>query len=158
MSNAWVFVVVIWLGCSALGAQTPAEPQATLADLVAAQQALRKEITAGKQTFAEEDQKALLQAQDELFAIAADNPTDADLSEAEWVKAFNAQEQINQIVKASAADQREVCRRERPTGSNRMRSVCHTVAEWRSMQASQADIMHMTREGNTGPRTSTGGN
>lgn len=149
--------LILWLGSSALGAQTPAAAQPTFADLVAAQKELRADIKAGKQTFAPEPEQTLLEAQDEIFAIAKDNPTDADLSEAEWVKVFNAQEQINQIVKASAADERVVCRRERPTGSNRMRSVCHTVAEWRSMQASQSDLQRMSREGSTGARGAIGG-
>jgi len=157
MSSALGMALALCLTGSTLWAQTPTDGQASLADLVAAQKALRADIKAGKQTFAPDPQKALLKAQDEMFAVAKDNPTDADLSEEEWVKVFNAQEQINQIVKASAADERVVCRRERPTGSNRMRSVCLTVAQWRSMQASQSDLQHLSREGGSGPRTATGG-
>lgn len=153
MRSAILFALALWLSGGTLHAQTPADAQPGFADLVAAQKALRAEIKAGKQTFAPDNQEALLKAQDEIFAIAEDNPADADLSEAEWVSVFNAQEQINQIVKASAADERVVCRRERPTGSNRMRSVCLTVAQWRSMQTSQADMQRLSRAGSTGNRS-----
>jgi|JI10StandDraft_1071094.scaffolds.fasta_scaffold356289_1 hypothetical protein len=156
MPRLGILAVLLWLVSSTLQAQEATDPQPDFADLVAAQKVLRAEIKAGKQTFAPDDQKALLKAQDVLFAIAQDNPADADLSESEWVKIFNAQEQINQIVTASAADQRVVCRRERPTGSNRTRSVCLTVAQWRSMQSSQADIQRLSREGSTGARAATG--
>lgn len=157
MSRALAIVLILWLGCDALAAQAPVGTQASLDELVAAQKALRADIKSGKQTFAPDPQEEVLKAQDVIFAVAKDNPTEAELSEAEWVKVFNAQEQINQIVKASAADERVVCRRERPTGSNRMRSVCHTVAEWRSMQASQSDLQRMSREGSTGARGAIGG-
>ena len=157
MRNACLFILALWHGNNMLHAETPGDAQPAFADLVAAQKALRADIKAGKQTFAPDDQKELLKAQDELFAIAEENPEEADLSEAEWVKIFNAQEQINQIVKASAADERVVCRRERPTGSNRMRSVCLTVAQWRAMQASQADMQRLSRDGTSGNRAGSGG-
>lgn len=150
MRNACVLALALWFASTALAAETPAAAEPTLADLVAAQKALRADIASGKQTFAPDNQKTLLKAQDELFAIAADNPADAHLNEDEWVKVYNAQEQINQIVKASAADERVVCRRERPTGSNRKRSVCMTVAEWRSRQTSQPEMLNLSRQGSTG--------
>jgi hypothetical protein len=151
MRLGYLFAVVFCLGSSAYAAGTPATADPTFADLVAAQKVLRAEIKAGKQTFAPENEKTLLKAQDRLFAIAEKNPTDADLNEDEWVKVFNAQAEINQIVTASAADERVVCRREKPTGSNRARSTCKTVAQWRSLQTSQSDLVRLSREGTTGP-------
>ena len=152
----WLAVAVC-LGQQVALAEEPAATQPTFADVVASQKALRKAVEAGKQTFSPDQRESLYQAQDVLFELAEENPTDADLSEDEWVKAFNAQEQIHQIITAASADQRVVCRREKPTGSNRKQSICHTVAEWRGMQASQSDMVRMSREGTTGARASTGG-
>lgn len=157
MKHAYWLAVALCLGNSAMAAQPASDSTASFADLVAAQKVLRKDVEAGRQTFSPDQRKELYQAQDELFALADANPTDADLSEDEWVKAFNAQEQIHQIITAASADQRVVCRREKPTGSNRKQSICHTVAEWRGMQASQSDMVRMSREGTTGARASTGG-
>jgi len=96
------------------------------------------------------------QRQSDAHVIADENPTDADLNDDEWVKAFNAQEQIHQIITEAAADERVVCRREKPTGSNRKQSICHSVAQWRSMQTDQAEMVRMSREGSTGARTTSG--
>lgn len=156
MKQAFWIVLALCLSNAAIGAEQPSGAQATFVDLVAAQKALRKDIEAGKQTFSPEQRESLYQAQDVLFALAEENPTDADLSEDEWVKAFNAQEQIHQIITEAAADERVVCRREKPTGSNRKQSICHTVAEWRGMQTDQVDMVRMSREGSTGPRASSG--
>lgn len=158
MQKFCVIAVVCWLTSSAFAADAPTGAEPTLADLVNAQKALRADIKAGKQTFAPDNEKTLLKAQDEIFAVAEDNPTDADLNENEWVKVFNAQEQINQIVKASAADERVVCHRDRPTGSNRTRSICLTVAQWRAKQTSQVDMLRLSRDATTGPRISNGAN
>lgn len=156
MKQAFWIAIVLCLSNPAIRAEQPSGAQATFVDLVAAQKALRKDIKAGKQTFSPEQQESLYKAQDVLFALAEENPTDADLSEDEWVRAFNAQEQIHQIITQAAADDRVVCRREKPTGSNRKQSICHTVAQWRGMQASQSDMVRMSREGSTGPRASSG--
>ncbi len=156
MKPAFWIAMMLCLSNPAIGAEQPSGAQATFVDLVAAQKALREDIKAGKQTFSPDQRDKLYQAQDELFALADANPTDADLSEDEWVQAFNAQEQIHQIISQAAADERVVCRREKPTGSNRKQSICHTVAEWRGMQANQADMVRMSREGSTGPRASSG--
>jgi hypothetical protein len=150
-----LITALLFLCNSALAAESVGKP-ATLADIVAAQQTLRADIAAGKQTFAPDSEKKLLKAQDELFEVAKNNPTDADLNEDEWVKVFNAQELINQIVQNSAADQRKVCHRDRPTGSNRTRSICHTVAEWRAMQPNQSDLLRMSRDIGPSPRPSGG--
>lgn len=156
MKHAFWLAVMLCLGSQATAAEQPSAEQPTFLDLVAAQKALRKEIAAGKQTFSPDQRESLYKAQDTLFALADENPTDADLSEDEWVKAFNAQEQIHQILTEAAADERVVCRREKPTGSNRKQSICRTVSEWRGLQANQADLVRMSREGSTGPRASTG--
>ncbi|MBL8246328.1 MAG: hypothetical protein JNL89_19175, partial [Rhodanobacteraceae bacterium] len=150
MTRAFWIAVALCLGNHSVGAEPPAAAQATFVDLVAAQKALRQDIKAGKQTFSPDQRDQLYKAQDELFALADENPTDADLSEEEWVKAFNAQERIHQIISEAADDERVVCRREKPTGSNRKQSICHTVAQWRGMQTNQADMVRMSREGSTG--------
>lgn len=156
MEKGLWLAVVLCLCASAMAAEQPASEQASFADLVAAQKALRKDIEAGKQTFSPDQREKLLKAQDALFELAHENTTDADLNEDEWVKAFNAQEQIRQIITEANADERVVCRREKPTGSNRKQSICRTVAYWRAQQTSHSDMLRMSREGATGPRASSG--
>ncbi len=53
-----------------------------------------------------------------------------ELKEAEQIELSNALESISAIVNA-AEDDRMVCERSRPVGSNRMRTVCKTVAQRR---------------------------
>lgn len=156
MKMLGVLVIGLCLCSQVASAAQPAAAQASFVDLVAAQKGLRKEIESGKQTFSPDQRETLYEAQDVLFEIAEQNPTDADLSEDEWVKAFNAQERIHQIITQAAADERVVCRREKPTGSNRKQSVCRTVAEWRGLQASHVDMVRMSREGSTGARAGSG--
>ena len=156
MKHAFWLVVALCLGTQAVSAEPSAVAEPTFADVVAAQKALRKDIESGKQTFSPDQRESLYKAQDVIFRIADENPSDADLSEDEWVTAFNAQEEIHQIITDAAADERVVCRREKPTGSNRKQSICHTVAQWRGMQTNQADMVRMSREGSTGQRASSG--
>jgi predicted transglutaminase-like cysteine proteinase len=146
-----LLMLCLLLATGALAAEAPTHSgKATLSEVVDAQKRLRADIEAGRQTFAPDSKKRLLEAQDSLFAIAANNSTEADLNEQEWVDLFNAQEEINQIVQKSAADSREVCRRERPTGSNRSRTTCRTVAEWRANEPSQLDLLRISREAGEG--------
>ena len=53
------------------------------------------------------------------------------LPEETRVRVFNEQERVNTLLTRAAADSRMVCRREKPTGSNRPSNICLTVAERR---------------------------
>lgn len=74
MRMHWMSLAVLWLGTSSVMARAPANAKRSLQDLITAQMALRADIKAGKQTFAPQDEKVLLKAQDALFAVAEDNP------------------------------------------------------------------------------------
>lgn len=63
------------------------------------------------------------------------------LGEEVKVRVFNEQEKINSLLGQAHADSRVICRREKPTGSNRTTSVCMTVAERRRAREGAVDFM-----------------
>lgn len=62
------------------------------------------------------------------------------LPELTRVEIFNEQERINTLLVRAHADSRMVCRREKPTGSNRPTNVCLTVAERRRHQEAASNF------------------
>ncbi|GEM_PF-1920964 len=120
---------------------------AQLVELVDAQKTLRAEIESGSKKLGREQREQVLKAQDELFKIHAANPDDAQISEKTWTQIAGINQRISDAITASAkGDERIVCKRFRPTGSNRSQSKCHSVAQWRDMQLDQAEMSRMSRQ------------
>lgn len=74
---------------------------------------------------------------DELFALQdkvsgqlAGRATTTELPEQDQIAVFNALEAISAIIN-QAEDERMICERQRPVGSNRTRTVCRSVAQRR---------------------------
>lgn len=63
------------------------------------------------------------------------------LPEATRVEVFNEQERVNALLTRAHADSRLVCRREKPTGSNRSINRCVTVAERNRERDNAQDLM-----------------
>ncbi len=63
------------------------------------------------------------------------------LPETTKVRVFNDQERINTLLSRAHADSRVVCKREKPTGSNRPTNTCMTVAERRRAREGAVDFM-----------------
>lgn len=63
------------------------------------------------------------------------------LPEATRVEVFNEQERVNTLLTRAHADSRLLCRREKPTGSNRPINRCMTVAERRRERDNAQDLM-----------------
>lgn len=68
-----------------------------------------------------------------------------NLPEYQRVDIFNDQERINTILTRGMEDSRMDCRRERVTGTNRLTSVCMTVADRRRAREQGRDYMRMQR-------------
>lgn len=82
--------------------------------------------------------------QDRVLDLIEGRSLTTELSELHQIELFNNLEAIQAIVNA-AEDERMICRRERPIGTNRPRTVCKTVAQ------RQADRESVERD--TGIRT-----
>ncbi len=68
-----------------------------------------------------------------------------DLKEADRIVVFNALENIEGILN-QAEDDRMICERTKPVGSNRPKTVCMTVAERRAVrEQSQRDVSNRTQ-------------
>lgn len=73
----------------------------------------------------------LLAKQDAVARTIGTAATSVELTEQQRIEVFNALESIEAIVN-KAEDDRMVCRRIKPVGSNRPETVCHTVAQLRA--------------------------
>lgn len=119
----------------AVAAFAPARAATPLqvADIVSQQQQIREEVEAGQGAYQDmpaATRKELLARQDTLFKLLDGKTTTDDLNLSERTDAFNALEWINATVTGNE-DERLVCRREKPVGSNMAVRVCKTVAQMR---------------------------
>ena len=73
----------------------------------------------------------LLQRQAVVMRLTEGVTQTTELKEEQQIELFNALESIEAIVNA-AEDERMVCERHRPIGSNRPQTICKTVAERRA--------------------------
>ncbi|MGO3126535.1 MAG: hypothetical protein ACTIJY_00535 [Luteimonas sp.] len=64
-----------------------------------------------------------------------------ELPESAKVQVYNEQERINSLLVPAYANSRVICRREKPTGSNRPINICLTVAERRRAREGAEDFL-----------------
>jgi hypothetical protein len=57
------------------------------------------------------------------------------------LKLYNDQERLRVLLAQGDDETRQVCRRDRITGSHRPSTICRTVAEWRSYREANQDFM-----------------
>lgn len=111
--------------------------------ILAQQQQLRAEAIAKKGRFKDLDAKKLNEMyahQDKVGRLLEGQQRTTDLRERDQIAVLNALESIEAIVN-SAEDERLICERHRPVGSNRPQTTCKTVAERRAeREAAQNDI------------------
>ncbi len=101
--------------------------------IVAQQQEIREDAVAGKGVYgdlSERDRRRLMAEQDKVLALLEGKERSTELSQIDQTALFNSLESISAIVN-QAEDERMVCERVRPTGSNRAERVCMTVAQRR---------------------------
>ncbi len=75
----------------------------------------------------------IVRRQDELLALIEGKQSLDDLNDPDKVAAFNALEWIKARI-TDSEDQRVICERARPVGSNRVERICASVAERRANQ------------------------
>lgn len=121
----WIVLVVLMASGSLMANQVE------LAAIVEQQRIVAAELDAGKLVMTPRDRNTVQLAQREVFAIAEGKTSLAELNIAEKTRLENALERINAVVKGGRRSQetKEVCWRERKTGSNMMVTRCGTQQE-----------------------------
>jgi len=113
------------------------------------QREIRAAVEAGRGAYKElpdTKRRELLGKQDRVLALIADRSRTTELNEHQQIELFNNLEAIQAIVN-SAEDERMICRRERPTGTNRPQTICKTVAQRRAeREAIERDTGRRTLE------------
>ncbi|MDH5822458.1 hypothetical protein QFW77_05570 [Luteimonas sp. RD2P54] len=102
--------------------------------IVAQQQEIRSDAVARTGRYKDMDERTrteLLAKQDRVFALLEGRERSTDLPPGDQTALFNSLESISAIVN-NAEDERMVCERIRPTGSNMSQNVCKTVAQRRA--------------------------
>lgn len=118
--------------------------QAKLIDIVAQQNQLRVEVKAGRGVFAnlnESERQKLLERQDRVILLLDGKQDLEQLSPADRVTAFNDLEWISVAI-TKAEDDRQVCKRVRNTGSNRVQTVCTTARQVRVERDSAREALN----------------
>ena len=112
---------------------TDQKPAGDAQAILTHQAQIRSEALAGKGRYkdmAEAQRTALFNHQDTITRLLQDVDNTSDLPENDKLAVFNAIEAVKAIV-TKAEDERMVCVREKPLGSNRPERVCKTVAQRR---------------------------
>lgn len=102
--------------------------------ILAQQQQIRAEVEKRGGRFKDMDaakREELFARQGKVASLLADKKATTDLPEQDQIVVFNELEAIEGIVN-NAEDERMVCERVKPVGSNRPKTVCMTVAERRA--------------------------
>jgi len=116
------------------GAAAAKDRQNLDADAIRGQQGdIRAAVEAGRGAYKDlpdSKKRELFGKQDRVLALLADRSRTTELNEHQQIELFNNLEAIQAIVN-SAEDERMICRRERPIGTNRPQTICKTVAQRR---------------------------
>jgi len=144
LRNTWSTALILAL---ALPFAAPAQDAPTpekLDQIVAQQQTLKRELDAGKtEGMTTRQVNAIRKAQTEVFAVTEGKTSLDQLSMNEKVRLENALERINAEVKNTRAgrDDKQVCWRERMTGTNTKVTRCGTEAEMREAREGARDFL-----------------
>jgi len=125
-----LLAVLVLIGISDCQAGTINTKQ-SINEIVVQQQQIRKDVKAearGWDAIPQSKRTELLAKQDQLFSLLAGKQTLGDLNETEQMEVADRVEWIRALAD-NAEEERQICRRERTTGSNRVVTVCRTVAE-----------------------------
>ena len=129
-------------------AQETDEPVDKFAQIVAQQQALKRDLDAGDNDGMTTRQvNAIRKAQADVFAVTEGKTSLDQLSMDDKVRLENALERINAEVKNTRAgrDDKQVCWRERTSGSNTKVTRCGTEAEMREARDGARDFLERPR-------------
>ena len=124
----------MWAGGVAANPPAPVLVETDAAAIVQQQTEIRRDVQqrSGRyRDMAGADRDRLLVVQDRVLGKLEGRTTTTELSQLDQIALFNDLEEISALVN-KAEDDRMVCERTRPIGTNRPVSVCKTVAERRA--------------------------
>lgn len=115
------------------------------AQAILAQQAqIRADAVAGTGRYKdlpEHQRSELFALQDRVTAKLSGRAATTAMKEHDQIAVFNALEAISAILNGDE-DERMICERKRPVGSNRRETVCRTVAQRRADQETATEFIH----------------
>jgi hypothetical protein len=112
--------------------------------IVAQQNSIRAEVRAGAGRYKglEADKRDdLFARQDRVMRLLTGKTNTTELSEADQIAVFNDLEGISAIIN-KAEDDRMICQRSKPVGSNRPKTVCLTVQQRREANEAAANQLN----------------
>lgn len=116
---------------------------------------------AGGDTYADmqpAERDAVVRLLDSISRRVAHVQDPMQLSPSARTALFNEQEQVNSLLSQAADDSRQICRRERPTGTRRSITVCTTAGEVRRNREETRDNMSRMTRAPEDPLTGRGPN
>lgn len=119
-----------------------------VADIVSHQAQIRASVKAesdGWDNIAADKRQELLGKQDQLMRLIDGKQTLDELAPADHATAVRTIEWIDALA-ATADDERQVCRRERPTGTHRITTVCRSVGDMKRQREQTKDAWRQGRQ------------
>jgi len=114
-------------------------------EIVAQQQRIRASVTEAKDgwnAIPQDKRGELLTRQERMLGLLAGKQTLGDLNPTDQVEVVNTLEWIKALAN-NAEDDRQVCNRERETGSHRVTTVCQSVGSIRKQRERTKDGMRL---------------
>lgn len=146
MKTASILFFSCWLAFAASAQQAPSSTD--LQQILTQQQELKRDLDAGKTDGMTTRQvNAIRKAQTDVFAVTEGKTTVEQLSMDDRVRLENALERINAEVKNTRAgrDGKNVCWREKVSGTNTKVTRCGTEAEMREAREGARDFLERPR-------------
>lgn len=134
---------LILLGVASPPLSAQQHPNLDAQAIVAQQAAIRAETlsrTGRYKDMPAAKREELFALQDKVTKQLADRATTTELREQDQIAVFNALEAISAIIN-QAEDERMICERKRPVGSNRTQTVCMTLAQRNAERESGAEFI-----------------
>ncbi|MEO8011734.1 MAG: hypothetical protein ABI650_08840 [Dokdonella sp.] len=132
--------MIKFLICAALalapGYSHASDKSPPLADIRAQQLEIRERVQGANGAYramSPAERAEIVRRQDEVLALIDGKQSLDELNDPDKVAAFNSLEWIKAKI-TDSEDQRVICERARPVGSNRVERICATVAERRANQ------------------------
>lgn len=133
MGAAVLAVGLCWSVAAGANPQAPVLANNDATAIVEQQKEMRSEVQARSGRYRDmsgSDRERLLSVQDRVLRQLEGRTRTTELSPADRIALFNDLEEISALVN-KAEDERMICERSRPIGSNRPVNVCKSVAERR---------------------------
>jgi hypothetical protein len=145
MRKQFVFAVLLGLATAATAAlANDVHKNLDAQAILAQQQQIRAEVEKRDGRFKDMDavkREELFARQGKVASLLAGKKATTELPEADQIVVFNELEAIEGIVN-KAEDERMVCERIKPVGSNRPKTVCMTAAERRAEREAASKQMN----------------